>query len=212
MPSAQTSQGHLRTRKIDYRKQLGVLRHGDVDLDELRPALQQPAAQGVEKDEQSELHLVAALQLNTSSTRAVIPTPHSSSSKEYDTLYTADYARPSKLVCWSALVEDVIGCDYNAGPEDQQWLTSQSLSIADFERMVFLLERVGDEKDVGAPPTLAEAREFAIEAPVCADPVFDLVYRYWRDRRYQTLRERLKPTLKVFLFNLVAGGKPCARC
>ncbi|KAJ1548825.1 hypothetical protein HK405_014466, partial [Cladochytrium tenue] len=182
MPAASSASfGALRSRKVDLKKPLPVLRWSECpDLDEtssLNRAIP-VVATGVEKEEEDEHHLRAALNAHEAGVNratVVIPTPDASRLfADYDKYYPANYAQPKSLIKFSAHIEDLVGAPYCLDEADDVFLEAfrkkcashaDSLSDEDslnddmFEMLMSVLERVGGEKFllVNDPVTRDEA-------------------------------------------------------
>ncbi|KAJ3095955.1 Enhancer of polycomb-like protein 1 [Phlyctochytrium planicorne] len=221
MTAGNTSFGSLRSRKVDLKRSLPVLRWSECpDLDEtssLNRAI--PAvATGVEKEEEEEHHLQVALNashagLSTSS--IVIPTPDASRLFEgAERFYTPNFSQPKTLIKFSAQVEDTISCPYCLDEEDEAWLDTftkqadasigvEPLSIDGFESIMYTLECLGNDRDFigGDPVNLAEAIGFIFDnCPNIKLPeqMINAVFEHWRSRRYGSGQPRLvMPTLRT---------------
>ncbi|KNE54955.1 hypothetical protein AMAG_00895 [Allomyces macrogynus ATCC 38327] len=144
----------FRTRKLDARRALPVLRASQLkdlnDATTLTRTLTEVAT-GVEKEEEKELHLQAAISsfATTGASGVYIPTPDANQTipeEEYLRLHprrtvpTTGVATlaakdsppsssdayppclPRSLIRYSTQVEDAIGCSYNVDDEDAAWL------------------------------------------------------------------------------------------
>ncbi|KNE56609.1 hypothetical protein AMAG_02399 [Allomyces macrogynus ATCC 38327] len=144
----------FRTRKLDARRTLPVLRASQLkdlnDATTLTRTLTEVAT-GVEKEEEKELHLQAAISsfATTGASGVYIPTPDANQTipeEEYLRLHprrtapttgvatlaakdspppTSDAyppCLPRSLIRYSTQVEDAIGCSYNVDDEDAAWL------------------------------------------------------------------------------------------
>ncbi|RKO90477.1 enhancer of polycomb-like-domain-containing protein [Blyttiomyces helicus] len=202
-PSAQTSSG-LRSRKVDYKRLLPVYRFSEVtDIDETSavnrtiPLL----ATGVEKEEEEEHHLQAALvanQVGNAHSHVYIPTPDASKlSADYDHFYTKTFQQPKSLIRFSTQVEDVIGCPYNIDEVDdaflerlrQERLAGDAAIIGDdqLETLMWAFEMAGNDKVSGEAPSLAECENFfkRQDSPALQfKEAIPLVYEHWKTRRY----------------------------
>jgi Enhancer of polycomb-like len=70
---------------------------------------------------------------------------------DYESLYLPNFQIPRSLIRFSSFIEDAIGCDYNCTDQDLEWIESQTethpdLKPDEFEKVVSLLEVVGDDK------------------------------------------------------------------
>eukprot|EP00842_Homolaphlyctis_polyrhiza_P005502 jgi/Hompol1/5953/HPOL_001836-RA len=152
------SNSGLRSRKVDNRKPMPIIRYDQVsDLDEssaLNRAIPQVAT-GVEKEEEEEHHLQAALVANQTHTQVVIPTPDASTlvkPSDYESFYTRTFQQSKHLIRFSTLVDDIIGSPYNLDEQDDEWIASFNtksdikLTEDDFERAISVLEAAGNDK------------------------------------------------------------------
>ncbi|KAJ3034895.1 Enhancer of polycomb-like protein 1 [Rhizophlyctis rosea] len=164
----------LRSRKVDHKKSLPVYRYHEVpDFDEtssINRAIP-TIATGVEKEEEEEHHLQAALiatQSGFTHNPVVIPTPDASKQiSNYEHFYTRSFQQPKSLIRFSTQIDDVIGCPYNLDEEDDEFrrlleervkkgeLVKEVLVGEDqFEEMVWALERAGNDKVLFLPPLI----------------------------------------------------------
>ncbi|KAI9357065.1 enhancer of polycomb-like-domain-containing protein [Zopfochytrium polystomum] len=204
--------GSLRSRKVDLKKPLPVLRWSDCpDLDEsasLNRAIP-VVATGVEKEEEDEHHLKVALNANEAGVNKAtlfIPTPDASRLiSDYDKFYRPTFSITKSLIKFSAHVEDLIGCSYCLDEEDDEFLADyrtkckeriDDLTPADelsddlFELLMTGLERVGGEKFqlVNDPVTWEEAVTYMKQnEPFLHYPesAFKMVFTHWQRRRYR---------------------------
>ncbi|KAG0355099.1 Enhancer of polycomb-like protein 1, partial [Gamsiella multidivaricata] len=155
----------FRNRKINNKQLLHVYRAVDIpDLDE-SVSLQRSIPQtetGVDKEEESEHHLQAAISAsNLSSTTGeakalYIPTPDASRKIEnYHDFYSRAFTEPSTLIRFSSTVEDCIGCPYNMDEEDEKWLKEfnekraaeeEKLDEDHFELIMWQFEKITNER------------------------------------------------------------------
>ncbi|KAI8824200.1 enhancer of polycomb-like-domain-containing protein [Fimicolochytrium jonesii] len=211
----------LRSR-TSVKKAMPVWRYHEVpDLDEsasLSRALLQVAT-GVEKEEEEEHHLQAALiashQPGHKREQVIIPTPDASRLiPDYSKYYSSNYEQPSTTIRFSATLENVIGIPYNLDDVDYEFLAEyrskiesgaisadDAITDEEFELIMYFFELAGDDKVSGEPPSLDECRGFF------EGRKFDLlarwgaishIYPHWRRRRY-VLRggTSIQPKLKL---------------
>ncbi|KAJ3413108.1 Enhancer of polycomb-like protein 1 [Chytridiales sp. JEL 0842] len=219
--------GSLRSRKVDWKKPLPVLRWSEcLDLDEtasLNRAI--PAmATGVEKEEEEEHHLQAALHANqagVTQTSVVIPTPDASQLfPDHDKYYTPTFSLPKSLIKFSAQIEDCVACPYCMDEVDDEWLTdyrnkctagSDGLTADDtldetlFEILVYGMEQCASERFPVNPPSLENVATYlADQIPHIKYPSKCLpsLYEHWKRRRYSlpdgsALHYGIMPALKL---------------
>ncbi|KAJ3077148.1 Enhancer of polycomb-like protein 1 [Podochytrium sp. JEL0797] len=109
----------LRSRKVDFKRKFAVFRFSECeDLDEnvsLAKTVKNIKT-GVDKEEEDEHHLRAALDANhagTSNKSVNIPVPDASQKfTDYDRYYTHDYVIPKHYVKFSAQMDDYVGSSY----------------------------------------------------------------------------------------------------
>ncbi|KAI8854031.1 enhancer of polycomb-like-domain-containing protein [Chytridium lagenaria] len=184
MTAGNTSFGSLRSRKVDLKRSLPVLRWSECpDLDEtssLNRAIP-TVATGVEKEEEEEHHLQVALNASNaglSTSAIVIPTPDASRLFEgSERFYTPNFVLPKSLIKFSAQIEDCISCAYCMDEVDEEWFnvyTQQSsgdqngsesssvLSVETFEAIMHTLEGLSNDRDFlgGEPITQTTPQNF----------------------------------------------------
>ncbi|KAJ3302343.1 Enhancer of polycomb-like protein 1 [Kappamyces sp. JEL0829] len=162
---------------------------------------------GVEKGEDEEHHLQAAL---VSRNEVVIPTPDASalaSQPNYEKYYSPTFELPKSLIKFSALAEEQVGCLYNLTDDDLKWLDGLQVEMRsripdnEFEKAVFLLDKAGDEKVSGQAPELEECIK-VVESnealkPQLEQDCFECIYEYWKLVRYQKKKGKsMRPILK----------------
>ncbi|KAJ3024110.1 Enhancer of polycomb-like protein 1 [Thoreauomyces humboldtii] len=200
---AQSGAG-LRSRKIDAKRPIPVYRYHEVpDLDQsasLNRAILQVAT-GVEKEEEEEHHLQAALiashQTGHLHEQVIIPTPDASRViSDYAKFYSSTFHQPPSSIRFSTPIEDVIGCPYNLDDADAAFLdeirpklASSGVEISDdqFEIIIWAFERAGDDKVSGDPPTLNECQVFLEKNEPKLIPFLSAapdIYEHWKRRRY----------------------------
>ncbi|RKP11076.1 enhancer of polycomb-like-domain-containing protein [Thamnocephalis sphaerospora] len=119
----------FRSRKVDAKRPLPVYRASEIpDLDEgLSAQRSVPLVEtGVEKEEETEHHLQAAIsasQTNNSVQPVYIPTPDASRiAPDYDVFYRAQFHRPHTYIRFSSTVEECGGVGYTMDDADKRWL------------------------------------------------------------------------------------------
>ncbi|KAH6582002.1 hypothetical protein BASA61_008749 [Batrachochytrium salamandrivorans] len=227
--SGNTSSGSgLRSRKVDARRPLSIYHfHEAPDLDEssnLNRTIPQVAT-GVEKEEEEEHHLQAALVANHTLTQVVIPTPDAStliSTKEYESLYTPSFQVPNSLIRFSTIIEDVIGCIYNLDDIDDEWIATynrrmevatEKISENEFELAIVALDNVGNDKVSGECPTLEECYAYTSRAYPQNSHGIQIsslaeVYSHWKHRRYTERMAPLVPRSKTEEMSLKPDSDP----
>ncbi|KAI8592848.1 enhancer of polycomb-like-domain-containing protein [Geranomyces variabilis] len=215
MVSGQTGSG-LRSRKVDIKRALPVYRHYEVpDLDQsvsLNTLLLE--ATGVEKGEDKEHHLQAALiashQTGHLRGEVIIPTPDASRViSDYSKYYSSTFHQPPSSIRFSTPIEDFIGCPYNLDDVDDEYLAKRrgdgapepGFSDDQFECIMWALERAGDDKVSGEAPTTEECKKFIErEEPKLVPlwPAIAEIYHHWKRRRYTERNGApIQPKLKL---------------
>ncbi|KAJ3199127.1 Enhancer of polycomb-like protein 1 [Entophlyctis luteolus] len=169
----------LRSRKVDFKRRFAVLRYSEcVDLDEtvsLGRGVPTTIKTGVDKEEEDEHHLRAALDANQAGVEkstVVIPTPDASRPfAGHEKYYPGGYQIPKAFVKFSAQMEDYIGCPYCLDEADDAFLAKwRAESASDcatdsknvdvecvvpdddlFEVYMYTLERFGNEQATDVP-------------------------------------------------------------
>ncbi|ODQ68163.1 hypothetical protein NADFUDRAFT_5639, partial [Nadsonia fulvescens var. elongata DSM 6958] len=150
----------FRQRKISVKQTLAILRHSDVpDLEDEQQRELQQVETGVEKGEEDEHHLQAAINasLAQSSGQQVeqifIPTPDASKAwPEYDKFYQNNFSDPASYIRTSATVEETTGCPYNMDEIDEEFLKQLREKLPtpctedEFEQIMYRFESTIDIK------------------------------------------------------------------
>ncbi|KAK3825926.1 MAG: enhancer of polycomb-like-domain-containing protein [Benniella sp.] len=212
----------FRNRKINNKQSLRVYRAVDIpDLDEsisLQRSIPQTET-GVDKEEESEHHLQAAISASNLSTSTgeekslYIPTPDASRKIEnYRDFYSRPFTEPSTLIRFSSTVEDCIGCPYNMDSEDEEWLKEfnekraageEKLDDDHFELIMWQFEKITNERvpylqlDSGQIPPFEELKStFTGPQLVAFKNIASSVYPWWQDRRTNRGGKVITPQLK----------------
>ncbi|KAJ5166367.1 Enhancer of polycomb-like protein 1 [Penicillium canariense] len=207
--------GRTRPKKLTSKASIPIVREHEIDAldDEIQSALQQIET-GVEKAEESEFHLQAAINAAAQGkdNDAHIPTREVITSDiQYAKLYPPLFSQPATYIRFSSTVEDCCGCPYNMNEEDDAWLknfnskrdASSQCSEDDFEATMNFFEETARAKQpfaaVDSPPVLsfadmAEAMDAAVEDNV--KRFAKDVYEHWKARRLATENNSLEPALK----------------
>ncbi|KAL4898553.1 enhancer of polycomb-like-domain-containing protein [Aspergillus ambiguus] len=207
--------GRTRPKKLTSKASIPVVREHEIDLidDEVQNALQQIET-GVEKAEESEFHLQAAISASAQGkiNEAHIPTPETVlSNLRYDKLYPPTFSQPATYIRFSSTVEDCCGCPYNMTEEDDVFLKimNQTRDPNDrctedqFEEVMNFFEETAQTKQpfaaVDNPPVLSfedmqESMDAAVEE--CVKRFAKDVYEHWKSRRITTGNRSLMPNLK----------------
>ncbi|KAF9109259.1 Enhancer of polycomb-like protein 1 [Mortierella sp. AM989] len=212
----------FRNRKINNKQLLHVYRAVDIpDLDE-SVSLQRSIPQsetGVDKEEESEHHLQAAISASNLSTTTgeakalYIPTPDASRKIEnYHDFYSRPFTEPSTLIRFSSTVEDCIGCPYNMDDEDEKWLKEfnekrptgeEKLDEDHFELIMWQFEKITNERvpylqlDSGQIPPFEDLKStFTGPQLLGLKSIASSVYPWWHERRTKRGGKVVTPQLK----------------
>ncbi|KAJ3187985.1 Enhancer of polycomb-like protein 1 [Gaertneriomyces sp. JEL0708] len=219
MVSGQTA--GLRSRKVDTKKPLAVYRYHEVpDLD-IEASTQRALPQvntGVEKEEEEEHHLQAALiasQAGHVHEKVTIPTPDASRIiGDFAKYYVNTFRQPSGLIRWTTTTEDVIPVPYNLDDEDSTFIAEHKKNIDagkapkdsdfteyQFEEIIGALEDAGDDKVSGEPPSLDECCTYIQQHHrelLERMPAISAIYPHWKHRRYtERGGAHIQPTLRM---------------
>ncbi|KAJ3090155.1 Enhancer of polycomb-like protein 1 [Quaeritorhiza haematococci] len=207
MPLHSAGAAGLRSRKVDNKRPLPVLRASEVpDLDETASINRtvHAVATGVEKEEEEEHHLQAALHANhagVTHAQVVIPTPDASGTvDDFDRFYKKGYQQPRSLIRFSAQIEDCFGCGYNLDERDDAWLKDHNANCSNgtlsskaalnedqFENLMWGLERLANEKLTNECPPIDEFYNYVdVELPNLSNlkPAIPSLYEWWKSRRF----------------------------
>ncbi|CAG8973798.1 hypothetical protein HYALB_00006343 [Hymenoscyphus albidus] len=145
----------VRQRKLNKSVPQPVLREDQIESAEFDSLQnQQHVETGVERSEENEYHLQAALAANSARTEKdeekEIPAPPAQESTDikYDELYTLQFVRPNTYIRFSDTVEEACGCPYDMTTEDDVFLkgynqkksASNRCSEDDFEKIMDVFE------------------------------------------------------------------------
>lgn len=209
----------LRSRKIENDRLLPVYRYSDLQPDLLNSQLIQRAAPqvatGVEKEEEEEKHLQAALvsgSANLNEGGVFIPTPDASAVfKDYDKYYSRSFIEPRNLTRFTGRLEDATGCPYsidNDGSEfvkkhHEKWNKSLEDAKNITEFAIYSLESFANlANDPKIIPTLQEAQKglrlnFSETFDMYANELPD-IFEYWKSRRFASGESiRIIPMLRI---------------
>ncbi|KAK2749438.1 Enhancer of polycomb-like protein 1 [Myotisia sp. PD_48] len=204
-----------RPKKLTPKQPIPIFREDQIDLVEDDPQTTLQAIEtGVEKAEETEYHLQAAI--NASALGKVsqthIPTPETvTSSVEYDKLYKPVFSQPATYIRFSSTVEECGGAGYNLVEEDDVALkilnekrdASIQCTEDQFEEVMNFFEETAHTKQpfaaVDNPPVVSYE-----EMEECFDGLIDEktkifasdIYNHWKARRTAAGNRPLQPTLK----------------
>ncbi|KAJ1934760.1 Enhancer of polycomb-like protein 1, partial [Kickxella alabastrina] len=199
----------FRARKVDLKRSLPVYRASDLDDLEDDDNRQVDAIEtGVEKDEEAEHHLQAAISATLAAASGsapvksvYIPTPDASQvTKEYEALYARAFSCPHSLIRSSETVEESCAPMYCADDEDMEWIKRVGMDVGVFEAAMDALEALTRDmiftcvEDV---PTLEYLLEYAAERDrPLGKKTTQAIYDYWRQRRAQNKFKPIIPQLQ----------------
>jgi len=210
----------IRNRKISIKQYLTIIRGPDIpDIDE-DSAFQRSAAQietGVDKEEEVEHHLQAALASQAVATgpkpeHLYIPTPDASKKvKDYDAHYSKSFSQPTSYIRSSATVEDYEGCPYCMDEQDEAFLRkmiskrSKETDISEdiFELVMQFFEQITNESQpfLSLDPTnISSFEELEKSLDRCDLSKYrsyaKSIYGHWRRRRLENAGKPLMPVLR----------------
>ncbi|KAJ1734053.1 Enhancer of polycomb-like protein 1 [Coemansia biformis] len=198
----------FRARKVDPKRQLPVYRAADLDdLDDDDNRQTDAIETGVEKDEEAEHHLQAAISAThaaasgeVSAKQVYIPTPDASKVVDgYDALYPEGFTCPNSLIRSSETVEECCAPMYCMDDEDAAWLAALNdersaagepeLSADDFELAMDQVESLTCDMVFLRADDIPTVEYLALHAADRDRPfarsVAELVYEHWKARRTQ---------------------------
>ncbi|KAI9499994.1 enhancer of polycomb-like-domain-containing protein [Coemansia spiralis] len=188
----------FRARKVDLKRPLPVHRAAELDdLDDDDNRQVDAIETGVEKDEETEHHLQAAISAthaaatgNAPAKQVYIPTPDASKVVSgYDALYPASFTSPSSLIRSSETVEECCAPQYCLDDDDLEWLHTHQpgLTEDEFEHAMDQLEQLTRDMVFQRPddiPTLDHLVAYAADRDrPFARTLVELVFPHWRARR-----------------------------
>ncbi|KAJ5475892.1 hypothetical protein N7475_001621 [Penicillium sp. IBT 31633x] len=208
--------GRTRPKKLTSKASIPVVRESEIDAidDDTQSALQQIET-GVEKAEESEIHLQRAINAAAQGkvNEAHIPTPETIlSNLQYDKLYPPIFSQPATYIRFSSTVEDCCGCPYNMTEEDDAFLkimnqrrgpSAEPCSEDTFEEVMNFFEETAQIKQpyasIDNPPVLSfeemqDMMDATLEEPM---KLFAKdIYEHWKSRRMAVQNNPLVPQLK----------------
>ncbi|KAJ1935951.1 Enhancer of polycomb-like protein 1, partial [Linderina pennispora] len=209
----------FRARKVDLRRALPVYRATDLDDLEDDDNRQVDAIEtGVEKDEEAEHHLQAAISATHAAhtggapaKQVYIPTPDASKRiPGYDRLYRKDFKCPTSLIRSSETVEECCAPMYCMDDNDDTWLAAtnkkrgkvglQQLSADQFEAAMDQLETLTKDMvftRVEDIPTIEYLAAHAADRDRPFDvTTIEVVFEHWQERRQKAEFKPIMPGLQ----------------
>ncbi|KAI9782018.1 MAG: Enhancer of polycomb-like protein 1 [Peltula sp. TS41687] len=224
----------FRQRKLSNKQSLQILTEeqlGDVDHEQQRAV--QKVETGVEKAEEIEHHLQAAISASQAAAvggkvaQIYIPTPDTIQSKiQYDRLYPPRFSQPATYIRFSSTVEECCGALYCMTKEDDVYLKSlnqnnpasaSKCSEDQFEQLMDFFEQYSrssqpyamvDNAPVIDFDEMARSAEFHETVDENARPFAKDIYEHWKARRTRRGNRSLAPQLKVETNQETDDGDP----
>ncbi|KAJ2157531.1 Enhancer of polycomb-like protein 1 [Coemansia sp. RSA 552] len=203
----------FRARKVDLKRALPVFRAADLDdLDDDDNRQVDAIETGVEKDEEAEHHLQAAISATNAaangqapSKQVYIPTPDASrvAKDGYDKLYPRKFMCPTSLIRSSETVEECCAPMYCLDDEDELWLNAQSepMDMDAFEQAMDQLEHLTRDMVFQRPEDIPSVDYLAAHAADREQPfqreTVERVYEHWRQRREERGFNTVQPHLQI---------------
>ncbi|CAD6439673.1 1d32aacc-57f2-4b98-afd6-1ff9bb3585aa [Sclerotinia trifoliorum] len=220
----------VRQKKLNRSTHQQILREDQIESAEYDSLQGQYKVEtGVEKAEENEYHLQAALAASHSSgdkdAPQEIPAPPAQEGTDidYESLYSRKFDKPATYIRFSQTVEECTGCQYNMTTEDdiflkdynkKKTLSNQQLSEDDFEKLMELFEEIADTHTPYAAvdntlvtfETMKEAIKERGEEKIPGN-VKD-IYEYWKSRRQACENRGIQPSLKFETHQDIDEGDP----
>ncbi|KAI9890860.1 MAG: Enhancer of polycomb-like protein 1 [Vezdaea aestivalis] len=221
--SAAAVGARFRNKKLSTKAILPIIREdASTKIEDDQQRNIQKIETGVEKGEEFEHHLQAAIASNQAAAlgrkdvQAAIPTPHTEqSATEYERLYTAKFQQPATYIRFSSTVEDCSGPAYCMNEEDDPFfktLTPKKVSFSAspivcsedmFEQVITFFEETAAEKQpyasVDNPPVITYGEFEAVFDETlnsdCRAFARD-IYEHWKSRRSVKSNQSLLTSLK----------------
>ncbi|KAJ2349396.1 Enhancer of polycomb-like protein 1 [Coemansia sp. RSA 2671] len=209
----------FRARKVDLKRPLPVFRAADLDdLEDDDNRRVDAIETGVEKDEEAEHHLQAAISATHAaatgeapSKQVYIPTPDASKVIDaYDELYLKNFTCPTSLIRSSETVEECCAPLYCMDDEDAEWLAAfnarrakaelPAMSEDQFELGMDQLETLTRDMVFLRPEDFPSAEYLASHAADRDRPfaraTVDQVFEHWKQRRTDSSYKPVIPALQ----------------
>ncbi|TAQ90435.1 hypothetical protein B7494_g1273 [Chlorociboria aeruginascens] len=205
----------VRQRKLQKNAFQQILREDQIESAEYDALQGQYKVEtGVEKSEENEYHLQAALAAGSGEKdyEKEIPAPPAQESKDinYDALYSLVFDKPATYIRFSQTVEECTGCQYDMTTEDNVFLKTfnqkrpvgSRLSEDDFEKIMEVFEETADfhtpfaavDNTVVPFETMKVALKQQMEDQILS--IANQVYEYWKTRRQELSNRPIQPSLK----------------
>jgi enhancer of polycomb-like protein len=216
-------------RKLAKTTTQPVLREDQIDPSEYRGLKDiYTVDTGVEKNEEKEYHLQAALAASSGAAdkdaENEIPAPPAQECKDihYDALYSLKFQKPSSYIRFSQTVEECTGCQYNMTAEDDEFLKDFNqkrqglprLSEDEFERIMEIFEETAEIHTPFASVDGTVIPYQTMSSPI-SQQISDKtqgfapeVYKYWKQRKLALGKVSLQPKLKFEINQEKDDGDP----
>jgi enhancer of polycomb-like protein len=197
----------FRAKKLDFSKSLPVYHIDDLSefadhnqVSRIMPTI----ATGVEKEEEEEHHLQAAISaahVAGHSAPLYIPTPDASKEvQDYNELYPENFKMPKSLIRVTETLEQMTPMTYDMNEENEAWLMQynatamRKITEEQFEMFIDQLEKLTKTKGNDELATLQD-----IEGALNSGPYIEsgqAFYEYWSNMR-KIHKSGLTPTIRV---------------
>ncbi|KAK9478335.1 enhancer of polycomb-like-domain-containing protein [Lipomyces japonicus] len=205
----QTGSARFRQRKISVKQSLQVIRQSDIpDLEDEHQRDIQQIETGVEKGEEEEHHLQAAINASIAAASGAkveqiyIPTPDASKVFEgYSKYYNRKFTEPTTYIRFSSTVEDTSGCPYCLDENDFEFLdkinstkkpASQQCSEDVFEVIMQQFETAIAERQPFLATDISQILPFEELESAFTDmgvPLYiqfaKMIYPHWKERKVE---------------------------
>ncbi|KAI1005306.1 Enhancer of polycomb-like protein 1 [Podosphaera aphanis] len=205
----------VRIRKLAKNTPQPVLREDQIESAEYASLQNQYNVEtGVEKNEEKEYHLQAALAASSGEgdkdSIKEIPAPpaQETANLDYDSLYSLTFEKPATYIRFSQTVEDCTGCQYDTTAEDEVFLknlnenSSAKCSEDDFEEIMEIFEETSELQAPHAPidgyVVSFDDMNMSLKRQVDQKILVftKAIYEYWKIRRKESGNHPLQPSLK----------------
>ena len=156
-----TDKKKFRSKKLDYNRLLAVYRYHeitDVSEAELSSRSIPVIATGVDKEEEEEHHLQAAISSSNANAKvSFIPTPDAN--KKVENIYPFDFEQRESFLRWSSVGDDVLEQSqkyYYLSESDVEWLENNNIDLTEdkFEEIINQFEVIaGNDTDYSNGPS-----------------------------------------------------------
>ncbi|KAG0648554.1 Enhancer of polycomb 1 [Hyphodiscus hymeniophilus] len=202
---------HTRVKKLNRSSGQQILREDQIeDYDSLALHTENKTDSGVEKSEEKEFHLQAALANSSNGqSEGEIPTrpAEETTDIDYDALYSLKSDKPATYIRFSQTVEECTGCQYDMSTEDDVFLTEYSKSHPESQHSEDVFERIMEIFEETQPEFAAvdqtlysfDTMRQALKQNQMDDKLLVVAkdfYEFWKKRRQENGNHSLQPELK----------------